>query len=65
VVVRIEVNPKGQVINARVYAKGTTVISEQLRKLAVESAKNSIFSADPAAPAVQIGTITYHFILKK
>ncbi|HFB61917.1 MAG TPA: energy transducer TonB [Bacteroidetes bacterium] len=65
VVVRIEVNPKGQVINARVFAKGTTVVSEQLRKRAVESAKNSLFSADPSAPAVQIGTITYHFILKK
>ena len=65
VVVRIEVNPKGQVVNASVYAKGTTVVSEQLRKLAVESAKNSLFTADPTAPAVQIGTITYHFILKK
>ncbi len=65
VVVRIEVNPQGQVIRARVYAKGTTVVSEQLRKIAVRSAKNSLFSADPTAPAVQIGTITYHFILKK
>ena len=65
VVVRIEVNPKGQVINASVFAKGTTVVSEKLRKLAVESAKNSLFTADPTAPAVQIGTITYHFILKK
>jgi len=65
VVVRIEVNPQGKVINARVYAKGTTVVSENLRKLAVESASNSLFSADPTAPAVQIGTITYHFILKR
>jgi colicin import membrane protein len=65
VVVRIEVNPKGEVVSARVYAKGTTVVSEQLRKTAVEAAKNSLFSADPTAPAIQIGTITYHFILKK
>ena len=65
VVVRIEVNPKGEVINARVYAKGTTVVSEQLRRLAVQSAKNSVFSADPSAPAIQVGTITYHFILKR
>ena len=65
VVVRIEVNPKGEVIHARVYAKGTTVVSEQLRRLAVQSAKNSVFSADPSAPAVQVGTITYHFILKR
>ncbi len=65
VVVRIEVNPKGQVVRATVFAKGTTVVSENLRKLAVASAKKSVFSADPTAPAIQIGTITYHFILKK
>ena len=65
VVVRIEVNPQGKVINARVFAKGTTVVSEKLRKMAVQSAKNSIFSAEPTAPAIQIGTITYHFILKR
>ncbi len=65
VVVRIEVDPKGQVTDARVYAKGTTVISENLRRIAVQSAKSSLFSADPSAPAIQIGTITYHFILKR
>ncbi len=65
VVVRIEVNPQGKVTNARVFAKGTTVVSENLRQLAVQAAKNSLFSTDPTAPAVQIGTITYHFILKR
>ncbi len=65
VVVRIEVNPQGKVVHARVFAKGTTVIGENLRRIAVQSAKNSLFSADPSAPAVQIGTITYHFILKR
>ena len=65
VVVRIEVNPQGKVINARVFAKGTTVVSENLRKLAVRAAKNSLFSTDPTAPGIQIGTITYHFILKR
>jgi TonB family protein len=65
VVVRIEVNPQGKVVNARIFAKGTTVVSENLRRIAVQSARNSLFSADPAAPAIQIGTITYHFILKK
>jgi TonB family protein len=65
VVVRIEVNPSGKVTNARVFAKGTTVVSENLRHMAVQSAKNSLFSAEPTAPAVQIGTITYHFILKR
>ena len=65
VVVRIEVNPQGKVINARVFAKGTTVVSENLRQLAVQAAKNSLFSTDPTAPAMQTGTITYHFILKR
>ena len=65
VVVRIEVNPQGKVTHARVFAKGTTVVSENLRQLAVQAAKNSLFSADPTAPGVQIGTITYHFILKR
>ncbi len=65
VVVRIEVNPQGKVINARVFAKGTTVVSENLRQLAVQAAKKSLFSTDLTAPAIQIGTITYHFILKR
>lgn len=65
VVVRIEVNPQGKVTNARVFSKGTTVVSENLRQLAVQAAKSSIFSTDPTAPGIQIGTITYHFILKR
>ncbi len=65
VVVSIEVNPQGQVTNARVFAKGTTVVSENLRQLAVRAARNSLFSTDPTAPGIQIGTITYHFILKR
>jgi TonB family protein len=65
VVVRIEVNPQGKVTNARVFAKGTTVVSENLRQLAVRAAENSLFSTDPTAPGIQIGTITYHFILKR
>jgi len=64
-VVRIEVNPQGKVAHARVFAKGTTVVSENLRQLAVRAAKNSLFSTDPTAPGIQIGTITYHFILKR
>ncbi len=65
VVVRIEVNPQGKVTNARIFAKGTTVVSENLRQLAVRAARNSLFSTDPTAPGIQIGTITYHFILKR
>ncbi len=65
VVVKIWVNPQGKVIKAMVYAKGTTVVDENLRRMAVKAALNSSFSGDAAAPAEQIGTITYHFILKK
>ena len=65
VVVKIWVNPRGNVIKAQISAKGTTVVDESLRRMAVRAARNSSFSNDPAAPAQQIGTITYNFILKK
>jgi len=65
VVVKIWVNPRGQVVKAMVYAKGTTVVDDSLRRMAVTAARNSSFSSDHTAPAEQIGTITYHFILKK
>lgn len=65
VVVKIWVNPEGKVVSARVSPKGTTVVDENLRSLAVRSALNSTFMGDPSAPAQQIGTITYTFILKR
>lgn len=65
VVVKIWVDPAGNVIRTQVYAKGTTVVNAQLRNMALEAAKNSKFVADPTAPAEQTGTITYTFILKK
>lgn len=64
VVVRIWVNPQGKVVQAQVLPKGTTVVDEHLRNLAVQAALNSSFVGDPSAPARQIGTITYTFILK-
>ncbi|MBN2637813.1 MAG: TonB family protein [Bacteroidales bacterium] len=64
VVVQIWVNPQGNVVNAQIYAKGTTVVNENLRNMAIQAAKNSKFVADPTAPAKQVGTITYTFILK-
>lgn len=64
VVVKIWVNPSGEVVHAQVSPKGTTVVNENLRHLAVQSALNSTFVSDPTAPAEQIGTITYTFILK-
>jgi len=65
VVLIIWVNQGGKVVNAQVSDKGTTVVNEHLRNIALHSALNSTFVADSSAPARQIGTITYHFILKK
>lgn len=65
VVVKIWVNPQGKVIRAMVSAKGTTVLDERLRNIALQAARNSSFVSDPSAPAEQIGTITYTFILKR
>lgn len=65
VVVTIWVNPDGKVIRALVSAKGTTVVNENLRNIALRSALNSTFVSDPSAPSQQIGTITYTFILKR
>ncbi len=65
VVVNIWVNPEGKVVDAKVYAKGTTVVNENLRSIARRSALNSTFVSDPSAPPKQTGTITYTFILKR
>ncbi|MBE0651152.1 MAG: hypothetical protein IH595_09955 [Bacteroidales bacterium] len=65
VVVQIWVNPEGKVIRAQISAKGTTVVNENIRNIALRSALNSTFVSDPSAPAQQIGTITYTFILKR
>lgn len=65
VVVEIWVNPDGKVVHAQISAKGTTVVDEHLRNIALQSALNSTFVGDPSAPAKQIGTITYTFILKR
>ena len=65
VVVQIWVDPSGKVVHAQISAKGTTVVDEHLRNIAIQSALNSTFVSDPSAPAKQIGTITYTFILKK
>ena len=59
VVVKIWVNKSGRVINAEVQEKGTLTPNSQLRKLAIDAAKSSVFDAKPDAPEVQIGTIEY------
>ena len=63
VVVEVNVDRNGKVIKAIPGAKGSTTMNSQLMKAARDAAMNAKFNADPEAPAVQVGTITYHFIL--
>ncbi len=65
VVVSIWVDPNGKVVRAAVSPKGTTVLDKNLRKIAVDAARNSTFAQDPTAPGQQRGTITYEFVLMK
>lgn len=65
VVVSIWVDRQGNVTKAQVNAKGTTVLDQNLRKIAVDAAYNSKFAEDPNAMESQRGTITYNFILMK
>lgn len=64
VVVKIWVNKQGKVVRVQTGIKGTTITEAQLRKLAEDAAKKSVFTPDPNAADLQIGTITYNFILR-
>ena len=61
VTVIITVNNRGDVVNAKVDESLSTADS-CLRSYAVRAARLSKFSSDPAAPARQMGSITYAFI---
>ena len=63
VVVRIEVDRKGKVINAEPGFKGTTNSASCLLKAAKEAALKTPWNADSNAPIKQIGTIIYKFTL--
>ena len=62
VVVKIWVNKQGKVVRVQTGVKGTTITDAQLRKMAGDAAQKSVFTPDPNAPDMQIGTITYNFI---
>jgi TonB family protein len=64
VVVKIWVNKQGKVTRVQTGVKGTTIADPQLRKLAEDAAKKSVFTPDPNATDLQTGTITYNFILR-
>ncbi len=65
VVVRIEVDRNGRVINAIPGVKGSTNTAACLLKPAKEAALRTTWNADPNAEEKQIGTIIYDFTLTK
>ncbi|HEX2969333.1 MAG TPA: hypothetical protein VHO46_09515 [Bacteroidales bacterium] len=64
VVVDVSVDRLGKVVQAVPGTKGSTTLDEYLLKVAKEAALEAQFEANPSAPSVQKGTITYNFILK-
>ena len=64
VIVAITVDRNGNVTNATVQSKGTTVQNRTLWNVAVQAAKKAKFNTDPEKPATQSGTITYNFRLQ-
>ncbi|MGM0933430.1 MAG: energy transducer TonB [Bacteroidota bacterium] len=65
VVVRIEVNRSGQVINATPGVKGTTNSASCLTEPAKRAAMATRFNSDENAPSRQVGTIIYNFKLSE
>lgn len=61
VTVKIWVNKSGKVYNAEVQVKGTNTSNPELRQLALQAAKASLFDAKPDAAETQVGTIVYIF----
>lgn len=64
VVVEVSVDREGKVVQAVPGTKGSTTLDEYLLRVAKEAALEARFEANPNAPVIQKGTITYNFILK-
>lgn len=62
VVVKIWVNKQGKVTRALPGVKGTTITDQRLRDLARDAALKAVFTPDPNASDIQVGTITYNFL---
>jgi TonB family protein len=63
VVVQVTVDKNGTVTKAEPGVKGSNTANPELIAAARKAALQARFNADPNAPAFQIGTITYRFIL--
>lgn len=61
IVVAIMVDQEGNVVSARTRSRGTLLDDKNLRKLCEQAAKETKFTANPDAPELQQGTITYIF----
>lgn len=61
IVVEISVDKEGNVIHAKAGVRGTTISNSNLYRKCEQAAKKCKFAADPNAPEVQKGTITYRF----
>ena len=64
VVVKILVDRQGNVLTAEAGERGTTVVDNNLYEAAKQAALKSKFTSNPNAEALQVGTITYKFVLK-
>lgn len=65
VVVRIQVDRAGTVVNAKPGAKGTTNSAECLYRRALEAALKTKWESDPKAPEIQTGEIIYNYQFKQ
>lgn len=61
VVVEIRVNQDGDVVSAKAVLRGTTLLDTNIWRLCEQAARKSKFTANPDAPEVQKGKITYIF----
>jgi len=64
VVVEIIVDRQGNVTQATPGKSGSSLLTDYFLKVAKDAAMKAKFDADPNAPEIQKGTITYNFILK-
>jgi colicin import membrane protein len=64
VVVEVNIDRSGKVIQAIPGSKGSTNLDEYLLKVAKEAALKARFEAKSDAPVIQKGTITYNFMLR-
>ena len=64
IVVDIWVDRDGRVTDARI-GKGTDITNADMRNIAINAAKSSVFAPDKNAAEKQKGTITYRFIIRQ